>query len=161
MSPELNASVAVLAEILQSRNLRLVTAESCTGGGIASALTDLAGSSNWFECGFVTYSNEAKVRYLGVPPAIIEQFGAVSEETVRTMVAGAVNNSLGDLAVAVSGVAGPGGGSEDKPVGTVWFAWGNAEQQITECCHFPGNREQVRALAVVHGIQGLCRWLSC
>lgn len=161
MSPELNASVAVLAEILQSRNLRLVTAESCTGGGIASALTDLAGSSKWFECGFVTYSNEAKVRYLGVPPAIIEQFGAVSEETVRAMVAGAVNNSLGDLAVAVSGVAGPGGGSEDKPVGTVWFAWGNAEQQITECCHFPGNREQVRALAVVHGIQGLCRWLSC
>jgi len=161
MSPELNASVAVLAEILQSRNLRLVTAESCTGGGIASALTDLAGSSNWFECGFVTYSNEATVRDLGVPPAIIEQFGAVSEETVRAMVAGAVNNSLGDLAVAVSGVAGPGGGSEDKPVGTVWFAWGNAEQQITECCHFPGNREQVRALAVVHGIQGLCRWLSC
>ncbi len=161
MSPELNASVAVLAEILQSRNLRLVTAESCTGGGIASALTDLAGSSRWFECGFVTYSNEAKVRYLGVPPAIIEQCGAVSEETVRAMVAGAVNNSLGDLAVAVSGVAGPGGGSEDKPVGTVWFAWGNENQQIAECCHFPGNREQVRALAVVHGIQGLCRWLSC
>ena len=161
MSPELNASITVLAEILQSRNLRLVTAESCTGGGIASALTDIAGSSQWFECGFVTYSNEAKIRYLGVPPLVIEQTGAVSEETVRAMVAGAVNNSLGDLAVAVSGVAGPGGGSDEKPVGTVWFAWGNDEHQITECCHFPGNREQVRALAVVHGVQGLCRWLSC
>src|SRR5690606_11775962 len=121
--------------ILQSRGLRVVTAESCTGGGIASALTDVAGSSGWFECGFVTYSNEAKIRYLNVPPGIIEQHGAVSEETVRAMVIGAVNNSLGDVAVAVavSGIAGPGGGSPEKPVGTVWFAWGNAEHQLVEC----------------------------
>lgn len=161
MNPELMASIGALADILQSRNLRLVTAESCTGGGIASALTDVAGSSRWFECGFVTYSNEAKIRYLNVPPGILEQHGAVSGETVRAMVTGAVNNSLGDVAVAVSGIAGPGGGSPEKPVGTVWFAWGNAEHQMVECCHFPGNRQQVRALAVTHGIQGLCRFLAC
>lgn len=161
MNPDLTASILALAEILTSRDLRLVTAESCTGGGIASALTDIAGSSGWFECGFVTYSNEAKIRYLDVAPSTIEQYGAVSEETVRAMVAGAVNNSLGDLAVAVSGVAGPDGGSADKPVGTVWFAWGNDEQQITECCHFAGDRAAVREQAVIHAIQGLCRWLSC
>ena len=154
-------AVQQLAEQLIQQSLMVVTAESCTGGGIAQMLTALAGSSRWFERGFVSYSNDAKQDMLGVQAATLERTGAVSEETVRAMVAGAVNNSLGDLAVAVSGVAGPGGGSEDKPVGTVWFAWGNAEQQITECCHFPGNREQVRALAVVHGIQGLCRWLSC
>ncbi|WP_430461419.1 CinA family protein [Thalassolituus sp. LLYu03] len=161
MNPDLLASIRALAEILLSRDLRIVTAESCTGGGIASALTDVAGSSGWFECGFVTYSNEAKIRYLNVAPSTIEQYGAVSEETVRAMVAGAVNNSLGELAVAVSGIAGPGGGSDEKPVGTVWFAWGNADTQITERCHFSGDRAAVREQAVIHGIQGLCRWLSC
>jgi len=161
MDAERLASVQALAEMLTARNLRVVTAESCTGGGIASALTDVAGSSSWFECGFVTYSNEAKSRYLDVSPLVIEEFGAVSEQTVREMVAGAVNNSLGDLAVAVSGIAGPGGGSQEKPVGTVWFAWGNEDQQITECCHFDGDRESVREQAVLHGIRGLCRWLCC
>lgn len=161
MTPELPPLLTALADILQSRHWRVVTAESCTGGGIASAFTDVAGSSAWFECGFVTYSNDAKIRYLDVPPSIIEQQGAVSEETVRAMVIGAVNNSLGDVAIAVSGIAGPGGGSIEKPVGTVWFAWGNAEHQQVECCHFPGNRQQVRALAVAHGIQGLCRFLAC
>ena len=141
MAPELLTSITALADILQSRGLRVVTAESCTGG-------------------FVTDSNEAKIRYLNVPPGIIEQHGAVSEATVRAMVTGAVNNSLGDVAVAVSGIAGPGGGSPEKPVGTVWFAWGNAEHQLVECCHFPGNRQQVRALAVAHGIQGVCRFLA-
>ena len=158
--PQLIDSIHVLAEILQSREMRLVTAESCTGGGIATALTDVAGSSNWFECGFVTYSNEAKTRYLDVSPMTLEQFGAVSEETVRAMVAGAVNNSLGDLAVAVSGIAGPAGGSDDKPVGTVWFAWGDAQHQIVECMQFDGDRASVRSQAVTAGIQGLCRWLS-
>jgi nicotinamide-nucleotide amidase len=161
MDAERLASVQALAEMLTARNLRVVTAESCTGGGIASALTDVAGSSTWFECGFVTYSNEAKTRYLDVSPRVIEEFGAVSEQTVREMVAGAVNNSLGDLAVAVSGIAGPGGGSVDKPVGTVWFAWGNEDQQIAECCYFEGDRESVREQAVLHGIRGLCRWLCC
>lgn len=157
--PQLIDSIQVLAEMLQSRDLRVVTAESCTGGGIASALTDMAGSSAWFECGFVTYSNEAKMRYLDVSPMTIEQFGAVSEATVRAMVAGAVNNSLGDLAVAVSGIAGPGGGSDDKPVGTVWFAWGDSEHQSVQRCQFDGDRAQVREQAVQAGIQGLCRWL--
>jgi len=158
--PELCDSITALADMLKSRDLRLVTAESCTGGGIATALTDVAGSSQWFECGFVTYSNEAKTRYLDVSPLILEQFGAVSEETVRAMVAGAVNNSLGDVAVAVSGIAGPGGGSADKPVGTVWFAWGNASQQIVQCVRFEGDRHQVRLQAVEVGIQGICHWLS-
>lgn len=158
--PELCDSITALADMLKSRDLRLVTAESCTGGGIATALTDVAGSSQWFECGFVTYSDEAKTRYLDVSPLILEQFGAVSEETVRAMVAGAVNNSLGDVAVAVSGIAGPGGGSADKPVGTVWFAWGNASQQIVQCVRFEGDRQQVRLQAVEVGIQGICHWLS-
>lgn len=161
MTPEVQPLLMALADILKGRHWRVVTAESCTGGGIASAMTDLAGSSSWFECGFVTYSNEAKIRYLAVPPRIIERHGAVSEETVRAMVIGAVNNSLGDVAIAVSGVAGPDGGSPEKPVGTVWFAWGNADHQWVECCHFPGNRQQVRSLAVAHGIQGLCRFLAC
>lgn len=161
MSPELEPIITALADILEARQWRVATAESCTGGGIASALTDVAGSSRWFECGFVTYSNDAKTQHLQVPATLIEQHGAVSEETVRAMVIGAVNNSLADVAVAVSGVAGPAGGSADKPVGTVWFAWGTAEHQIVECCHFPGGRQQVRALAVTHGIQGLCRFLAC
>ena len=161
MSAERLASLQALAEILTSRNQKVVTAESCTGGGIASAITDLAGSSGWFECGFVTYSNEAKMRCLDVPELILEQHGAVSEETVRAMVAGAVSNSGGDLAVAVSGIAGPGGAVEGKPVGTVWFAWGNAEHQISECCHFAGDRQAVREQAVDQGIRGLCRWLAC
>ena len=158
--PQLIDSIHSLAEMLQSRDMRLVTAESCTGGGIATALTDVAGSSNWFECGFVTYSNEAKVRYLEVAPVIIENHGAVSEETVRAMVAGAVNNSLGDIAVAVSGIAGPGGGSDEKPVGTVWFAWGDARYQVTRRFCFAGDRSEVRQQAIVAGVQGLCRWLS-
>ncbi len=153
-------SIQALAEMLLSRELRLVTAESCTGGGVATALTDIPGSSSWFECGFVTYSNEAKIRYLDVPVATIEQFGAVSEETVRAMVRGAVNNSLGDVAVAISGIAGPSGGSLDKPVGTVWFAWGTDEAQITQCCHFQGDRDFVREQAVTEAIQGLCHWLA-
>ncbi|ASP38773.1 damage-inducible protein CinA [Bacterioplanes sanyensis] len=153
-------SILALAEMLQSRDLRLVTAESCTGGGVATALTDVPGSSAWFECGFVTYSNAAKIRYLDVPVATLEQFGAVSEDTVRAMVRGAVNNSLGDIAVAISGIAGPDGGSLDKPVGTVWFAWGTDEAQITECCRFDGSRSDVREQAVTQAIQGLCHWLA-
>lgn len=160
MSHELSHCIAALADNLMSRGIRCVTAESCTGGGIASALTDVAGSSAWFECGFVTYSNEAKMRYLDVSPLTLEQFGAVSEQTVRAMVMGAVNNSLGDVAVAVSGIAGPGGGSDEKPVGTVWFAWGNAEHQTVERCVFAGDRAAVRLQAVQYGIHGLNRWLS-
>lgn len=157
---QLMERIQILAEILTARQQRLVTAESCTGGGIAQSLTAVAGSSNWFECGFVTYSNEAKMRYLDVSDRTLEVHGAVSEATVIEMVRGAVDNSFGDVAVAVSGIAGPGGGTETKPVGTVWLAWGNAEHQQAEHFHFSGDRDAVRQQSVEQAIIGLCRWLS-
>mgnify|MGYP002735279126 CR=1 FL=1 len=128
---------------------RFVTcAESCTGGGVASAITEIAGSSNWFETGYVTYSNAAKMRLLGVPSALLETHGAVSREVVLAMVEGACRDSGADLGVAISGVAGPDGGSETKPVGTVWFAWGAPGRLNAECLHLPGDRAAVREQAV-------------
>lgn len=123
-------------------------AESCTGGGVASAITEVAGSSGWFETGYVTYSNAAKTRLLGVPPALLEAHGAVSREVVLAMVEGACQDSGAHLGVAVSGVAGPGGGSEAKPVGTVWFAWGAPGHLKAECFHLLGGRTAVRQQAV-------------
>ena len=149
-----------LAEQLKMRHWKLATAESCTGGGIAAACTDLAGSSQWFDCGFVTYSNEAKMKLLDVEAATLEQVGAVSEQTVREMVAGAVSNSAADVAVATSGIAGPGGAVPGKPVGTVWFGWGNHRRLHSEVCHFDGDREAVRQQAVMHAIKGLSHWLE-
>lgn len=149
-----------LAQILLVQNKSVVTAESCTGGGIAYAFTELAGSSVWFERGFVTYSNAAKMDSIGVPENIIERFGAVSEETVRAMVVGALEHSLADVAIAVSGIAGPGGGSDEKPIGTVWFAWGTKEEQQTARFVFSGNRQQVREQSIEFAIQGLCHWLN-
>ncbi len=149
-----------LAEQLKMRHWKLATAESCTGGGIAAACTDLAGSSQWFDCGFVTYSNEAKMKLLDVEAATLEQVGAVSEQTVREMVAGAVSNSAADVAVATSGIAGPGGAVPGKPVGTVWFAWGNHRRLHSEVCYFDGDREAVRQQAVMHAIKGLSHWLE-
>lgn len=124
-------------------------AESCTGGGVASAITEIAGSSGWFETGYVTYSNAAKTRLLGVAPALLEAHGAVSREVVLAMAEGACRDSGAYLGVAVSGVAGPGGGSEAKPVGTVWFAWGALGHLQAECFHLPGDRATVRRQAVV------------
>ncbi len=138
----------------------MATAESCTGGWIAQVMTDVAGSSAWFERGFVTYSNAAKTEMLGVDPALIERHGAVSEPVVRAMVAGALRLSRAQVAVAVSGIAGPTGGTVEKPVGTVWFAWqrqGQAEVLQREC--FVGDRCDVRAQAVavaLRGVQALC-----
>ena len=146
MTDSTTALCQQLAERLRERRWRLVTAESCTGGGIASACTDLAGSSDWFECGFVTYSNDAKIRDLAVPATIISEHGAVSEATVRAMVRGAAR--YGDIAVSVSGIAGPGGAVPGKPVGTVWFACGTTDDQIAVLCHFSGDREAVRRQAV-------------
>lgn len=151
--------VEQLAQQLINKKIMVATAESCTGGGIASAFTDLAGSSAWFDAGFVTYSNQAKMRMLNVQESTLIAHGAVSEPVVREMVMGAVRNSQAQLAVSVSGIAGPGGGSEEKPVGTVWFAWGNEDKQIAERCVFAGNRQQVREQAVRHAIQGLLNWL--
>lgn len=133
----------------------LATAESCTGGMIAAACTDLAGSSNWFERGFVTYSNAAKTELLGVAPALIAQFGAVSEPVARAMAAGALAHSHAQVAVAVTGVAGPGGGSAEKPVGTVWFGWATPAGVTSEVMQFAGDRAAVRQATVRHALARL------
>lgn len=144
-----------LATQLRRRGWLLATAESCTGGLIAAACTDLAGSSDWFERGFVTYSNAAKTELLGVPPALIEQHGAVSEPVARAMVAGAVAHSAAHVSVAVTGIAGPTGGSEDKPVGTVWFGWCVGGQCSTERQLFAGDRASVRTQSAQHALAGM------
>ncbi len=133
----------------------LATAESCTGGLIAGACTDLGGSSNWFERGFVTYSNEAKTDLLGVDAALITQHGAVSQAVARAMAAGALAHSQAQVAVAVTGVAGPTGGSPDKPVGLVWFGLALPGQVLTEKMNFAGDRAAVRAATVQHALRRL------
>ena len=148
---------AELGHQLQTLNAQVTTAESCTGGGIAEAITRIAGSSAWFEAGFVTYSNQQKTRQLNVPPALFTQVGAVSREVVEAMVRGAQAQSSARFAVAVSGVAGPGGGSVDKPVGTVWLAWGVGSEVSTERSHFPGDRDEVRRQTVIAALEGLIR----
>ena len=146
---------------LKSRGLKLATAESCTGGWIAKCVTDIPGSSVWFERGFVTYSNEAKRADLGVSADTLSLHGAVSEQTVREMAAGAAQRSQVPMAVAVSGIAGPDGGSADKPVGTVWIAWHWPDRHVTtQHFHFAGNREAVRRQAVTAALQGLLNGLS-
>lgn len=135
----------------------LATAESCTGGLIAAACTDLAGSSNWFERGFVTYSNAAKTELLGVDATLIEQHGAVSEPVVRAMVTGALAHSHAQVAVAVTGVAGPSGGSPEKPVGTVWFGWAWPGSLHSEVCHFEGDRAAVRQATLRHALAQLLK----
>ncbi len=143
------AQVAVLADALRERGWSLATAESCTGGLIAAACTDLAGSSDWFERGFVTYSNAAKHDLLGVDEALIRAHGAVSEPVALAMAAGALARSRAQLAVAVTGVAGPGGGSEEKPVGTVWIATASQDGAAQASCFlFAGDRHAVREAAV-------------
>jgi nicotinamide-nucleotide amidase len=145
---------------LQTARARLVTAESCTGGWIAKAVTDIAGSSEWFDCGLAVYSYEAKQALLGVSPHTLEAHGAVSRETVIEMVSGALANSGASIAVAVTGIAGPGGGSDDKPVGTVWIGWkrrgGYAKAQLFV---FSGDREAVRRQTVGAALQGLSELL--
>ncbi|MBI5257109.1 MAG: CinA family protein [Burkholderiales bacterium] len=148
-------SVARLADLLRARGQHLATAESCTGGLIAAACTDLAGSSDWFERGFVSYSNAAKTELLGVPAALIEAHGAVSEPVARAMAAGARARSQAEWAVAVTGVAGPGGGTAAKPVGLVWLAWAGPDGVEAECHRFAGDRAAVRQATVACALQGL------
>lgn len=137
----------------------VVTAESCTGGGIAQALTEIPGSSAWFDRGFVTYSNAAKVQMLGVNSETLEVFGAVSAETAMEMVLGALENSMATQAIAVTGIAGPGGGTPDKPVGTVYIAWAASGQKAKcEKYLFAGGRSEVRQQTVIEALRGL---LSC
>jgi nicotinamide-nucleotide amidase len=156
MNASVDSLVAALAQQLLARGQCLVTAESCTGGLIAAACTELSGSSAWFERGFVTYSNEAKAELLGVAPALIEAHGAVSEPVARAMAEGALARSRAQVAVAVTGVAGPTGGSADKPVGTVWLAWAvQGADTVTLRCQFSGDRAAVRQATVERALQGL------
>ena len=149
-----------VAEQLLSKKLLMATAESCTGGLIAAACTDLAGSSLWFERGFVSYSNAAKTELLGVPADLIETHGAVSEPVVRAMVEGALRHSRAQVAIAVTGVAGPGGGSPDKPVGTVWFGWATPDGVVTDKRCFDGDRQHVREATVQHALLRLKQLLA-
>lgn len=149
-----------LAERLLVQGLQLVTAESCTGGLLAGACTELAGSSNWFERGFVTYSNQSKTDLLGVEPALLAQAGAVSQAVAQAMVQGALARSPAQVAVAVTGIAGPGGGGLAKPVGTVWFGFALPGQLVTECHHFAGPRAEVRAASVQHALRRLLELLD-
>lgn len=152
----LTQEVPALAERLLSHHWRLVAAESCTGGLISAACTSVSGSSDWFDRGFVTYSNAAKTDMLGVPEHLIAQHGAVSEEVACAMAEGALRHSVADIAVAVTGVAGPTGGSAAKPVGTVWFAWATRNGLLhAECLHLDGDREAVRAATVRHALAGV------
>ena len=138
----------------------LVTAESCTGGWVAQAVTSVAGSSAWFDRGFVTYSNAAKQEMLGVRPQTLRAHGAVSEETAREMARGALERSAGTLAVAITGIAGPGGGSAGKPVGSVCFAWARGGAVHSETHHFRGDRESVRRQSVVLALEGVLKALA-
>ena len=154
--PDFTAIATQLAKEMLRKNLILATAESCTGGWIAEVATAIAGSSDWFDCGFVTYSNDAKQRMLGVRAYTLECYGAVSENTVREMAEGALLNSNALVSVATSGIAGPAGGTADKPVGTVWFAWtGKGFDSQAEVQTFIGDREAVRSQAVAYALQEL------
>jgi len=151
--------VEALAAALRARGWRLATAESCTGGLIAAACTAMAGSSDWFERGFVTYSNEAKTELIGVPAALIAQHGAVSEAVARAMAEGALRHSRAEVAVAVTGIAGPGGAVPGKPVGTVWLALAHRAQGViavqAELLRLQGDRAAVRAQTVAHALGAL------
>ena len=153
---ELRALAAALGVRLLAAHDHLVTAESCTGGWIAKTVTDIAGSSDWFDCGMAAYSYEAKQALLGVQPQTLATYGAVSRETVIEMVSGALAHSGASVAVAVTGIAGPGGGTPDKPVGTVWIAWKRrGGYPRAEMFRFDGDREQVRRQSVAAALQGL------
>lgn len=156
---ELSALVAHIAKGALQRGRRIVTAESCTGGWIAKVFTDVPGSSRWFECGFVTYSDAAKMRDLQVSARTLREHGAVSEAAVREMAAGALRVTGADISIAVSGIAGPDGGTDEKPVGTVWFCTGEAPQPtlVTDGQLFGGDREMVRRLSVEHALKLLAR----
>jgi len=154
-SDNADAAVAALADRLRQRGWKLATAESCTGGLIAAACTALAGSSDWFERGFVTYSNAAKSGMLGVDPALIAAHGAVSEEVALAMVQGALRHAPVQLAVAVTGIAGPGGAVPGKPVGTVWLAWGTQETRQAVLLQLSGDRAAVRTASVQAALRRL------
>ncbi|WP_153162799.1 CinA family protein [Zoogloea sp. 1C4] len=158
MDAQLETLSRLVGDHLAARGWRLATAESCTGGWVAEVVTATAGSSGWFDCGFITYSNDAKCAQLGVSPMTLARHGAVSEPTTAAMVRGTLERAEADLALSISGIAGPGGGSADKPVGTVCFGWGRTgESPQTATCRFDGDREAVRRQAVVFALTELIR----
>jgi len=161
MDAELYELSGRVGDARRARKLMMAAAESCTGGWIGQAVTMVPGSSKWFDRGFVTYTNEAKQDMLGVSAETLKVFGAVSEQTVREMVAGALARSLAQVAVAVSGIAGPDGGTRQKPVGTVLLAWGERERSIeARSMHFQGDRDAVRRQSVIAALEGLLALLA-
>ena len=157
MPASLLSTVKAVASVLQTRQAMLACAESCTGGWIAKVITDQPGSSAWFERGFVTYSNLAKHQMLGVPLDMLEHQGAVSQPVAEAMALGALSHSAADYALAVTGIAGPEGGSIAKPVGMVWLAWAGPDAVHSQLAHFTGNREHIRRATVQAALDGLLR----
>jgi nicotinamide-nucleotide amidase len=151
---------ASAGQALQANRLVLATAESCTGGGVSQAITDVAGSTSWFDCGFVVYSNASKTELLEVPDALIAQFGSVSEEVAAAMAQGALRSSNANVALSTTGIAGPTGAVPGKPVGTVCFGWATADAVHTERLVFSGDRQAVREQSVRHALQGLLRFVA-
>ena len=154
------ALAAQVGKALQDKGLILTTAESCTGGGVAQAITEIAGSSDWFDCGFVTYSNASKTEMLDVSAALMAQMGSVSEEVAAAMATGALGASNAHIALSTTGIAGPTGAVPGKPVGTVCFGWANADSVHTERLVFAGDRKAVREQSVIHVLQGLLRFIN-
>jgi nicotinamide-nucleotide amidase len=158
---EIDALVASVGQLLVARQAKLTTAESCTGGFLAKSLTDLPGSSAWFEYGFVVYGNEAKENMLGLDPELLERHGAVSREACEAMAMAAHVISGADISVAITGIAGPDGGSDDKPVGTVWLAWLGPRRRATcRMERFDGDRAEVRRQTVIAALKGILKHLA-
>jgi nicotinamide-nucleotide amidase len=157
---KLTQLAAEVGRALQDRKSMLATAESCTGGGVAQAITEIPGSSDWFDCGFVTYSNASKMALLKVPAAILSAHGAVSEETAAAMANGALVSSRANAAISTTGIAGPGGAVPGKPVGTVCFGWAIGDKVVTEQVLFSGDRRAVREQTVLYALQGLLNQLA-
>ena len=154
-------AAARLGEALKKKHAMLATAESCTGGGVAYAITAIPGSSHWFERGFVVYTNESKTEMLGVDASVIEKHGAVSEPVARALAEGALTHSHADYSLAITGIAGPGGGTEEKPVGTVWFAWtGKDCETVSKKYKFDGDRALVRHQAIEEIMAGMTELIS-
>lgn len=161
MDPELETLARKVGEALKGRALMVATAESCTGGWAAQALTSIAGSSDWFDRGFVTYTNRAKREMLGVKTAVLSRYGAVSERAARAMADGALAHSHAQVTLAITGIAGPTGGTPEKPVGTVCLAWaGKKRETVSRRLKFDGDREAVRRQSVVAALQGLLEYLG-
>ena len=159
MDNDINLAAKV-GQALKQRGLLLATAESCTGGGVAQAITDIAGSSAWYDCGFITYSNASKTELLDVSAALIAQHGAVSEEIAAAMATGALANSNAHVTLSTTGIAGPDGAVPGKPVGTICFGWAMGDNSHSERLVFSGDRQSIRQQTVVHALQGLLRFIE-